>query len=67
MMKGGRCLHHHLLQSHLLLAAALARGRAVEGVEIVQEDYVAAAVEKALRVHLAQPLPGDILIFMTGR
>ena len=39
----------------------------VEHVKTPQEDYVSAAVEKALRVHLAQPIEGDILIFMTGR
>ena len=39
----------------------------VEYSKTPQEDYVSAAVEKALRVHLGQPLPGDILIFMTGR
>ena len=37
----------------------------VEHVKSPQEDYVSAAVEKALRVHLAQPIGGDILIFMT--
>ncbi|OMJ82483.1 hypothetical protein SteCoe_16833 [Stentor coeruleus] len=30
------------------------------------EDYVDAAVKKALEIHLQQP-PGDILIFMTGQ
>mmetsp|Transcript_9781 Transcript_9781/g.25096 ORF Transcript_9781/g.25096 Transcript_9781/m.25096 type:complete len:249 (-) Transcript_9781:119-865(-) len=30
------------------------------------EDYVEAAVKKALEIHLSQP-PGDILIFMTGQ
>jgi hypothetical protein len=39
----------------------------VEHVKTPQEDYVSAAVEKALRVHLSQPIDGDILIFMTGR
>jgi HrpA-like RNA helicase len=39
----------------------------VEHVKTPQEDYVSAAVEKALRVHLSQPIEGDILIFMTGR
>ena len=39
----------------------------VEYSKTPQEDYVSAAVEKALRVHLAQPIEGDILIFMTGR
>lgn len=29
-------------------------------------DYVDAAVKKALAIHIRQP-PGDILIFMTGQ
>ena len=32
-----------------------------------QEDYVSAAVERALRIHVSEPVDGDILIFMTGR
>ena len=31
------------------------------------EDYVEAAVKQALEVHLTHEIPGDILIFMTGR
>ncbi len=31
------------------------------------EDYVEGAVKQALAVHLTRPLPGDILIFMTGQ
>lgn len=31
------------------------------------EDYVAAAVNKALAIHLRYPPPGDILIFLTGQ
>lgn len=30
------------------------------------EDYVVAAVKKAMEIHIASP-PGDILIFMTGQ
>lgn len=32
-----------------------------------QEDYVSAAVERALKIHVSEPIDGDILIFMTGR
>ena len=32
----------------------------------VEEDYVEAAVHKAIQVHISTP-PGDILIFMTGQ
>lgn len=32
-----------------------------------QEDYVSAAVERALKIHVSEPVDGDILIFMTGR
>ena len=31
------------------------------------EDYVEGAVKQALAIHLTRPLPGDILIFMTGQ
>ena len=31
------------------------------------EDYVEAAVKQALQVHMQFPMPGDILIFMTGQ
>lgn len=31
------------------------------------EDYVEGAVKQALVIHLTRPLPGDILIFMTGQ
>jgi pre-mRNA-splicing factor ATP-dependent RNA helicase DHX38/PRP16 len=32
----------------------------------VPEDYVDAAVKQVLAIHLTAPLPGDILVFMTG-
>jgi pre-mRNA-splicing factor ATP-dependent RNA helicase DHX38/PRP16 len=32
-----------------------------------QEDYVSTSVERALKIHVSEPLEGDILIFMTGR
>lgn len=31
------------------------------------EDYVDGAVKQALAIHLTRPIPGDILIFMTGQ
>lgn len=31
------------------------------------EDYVEGAVKQALAIHLTRPLPGDILVFMTGQ
>jgi pre-mRNA-splicing factor ATP-dependent RNA helicase DHX38/PRP16 len=31
------------------------------------KDYVEAAVDQIVSVHLTQPLPGDILVFMTGQ
>lgn len=31
------------------------------------EDYVNEAVMQALTIHIQQPIPGDILIFMTGQ
>jgi pre-mRNA-splicing factor ATP-dependent RNA helicase DHX38/PRP16 len=31
------------------------------------EDYVEGAVKQALAIHLTRPVPGDILIFMTGQ
>lgn len=31
------------------------------------EDYVEGAVKQALAIHLTRPLPGDMLIFMTGQ
>lgn len=33
----------------------------------IPEDYVKAAVEQALVIHLKSPRPGDILVFMTGQ
>ena len=33
----------------------------------VPEDYVDAAVKQVLAIHLTAPLPGDILVFMTGQ
>lgn len=31
------------------------------------DDYVAASVQQALKIHLSEPLDGDILVFMTGQ
>lgn len=31
------------------------------------EDYVDSAVKQALAIHVSQPIPGDILVFMTGQ
>jgi pre-mRNA-splicing factor ATP-dependent RNA helicase DHX38/PRP16 len=33
----------------------------------VPEDYVEAAVKQVLAIHLTAPMPGDILVFMTGQ
>lgn len=31
------------------------------------DDYVASSVQQALKIHLSEPLGGDILVFMTGQ
>ncbi len=32
-----------------------------------ESDYVQAAVVTTLQIHLTQPLPGDVLVFLTGQ
>jgi pre-mRNA-splicing factor ATP-dependent RNA helicase DHX16 len=32
-----------------------------------EADYIDAAVVSILQIHLTQPLPGDILVFLTGQ
>ena len=31
-----------------------------------EADYLDAAIVSVLQIHLTQPLPGDILVFLTG-
>ena len=38
----------------------------VNYLDILPEDYVDSAVKKAVEIHMRE-LPGDILIFMTGK
>lgn len=32
-----------------------------------EADYIDAAMVSILQIHLTQPLPGDILVFLTGQ